>query len=338
VHWLFATARLGQPALRWVYPVHPVPTLMPWVGRYLALLGRLSGHRFPLPERCDLASPEPLIDWLAEQLHDHRPLVLWTTASAGVRLAVAARLAGRDLSGMTFLVGAEAVSATRRRQIEASGAQVIVQYGSVELSGIAFSCATPSAADDVHVMADRYAVVSRPRPALAGGPSVEAMMFTSLAPSAEKIGLNAELGDTAVIDRRACGCRLGTLGLNTHLSEIRSFEKLTSEGVTFARSNLERILEEVLPARFGGVGLDYQIGEEEAADSIMRLVLRVSPAVGEIDDDALRTTLLNELGKGGQVDQYQARIWRDTGTIEIRREAPIATQAGKMLPFQRVGR
>ena len=38
----------------------------------------------------------------------------------------------------------------------------------------------------------------------------------------------------AQIEQRPCGCLLGALGLTTHLSEIRSFEKLTGAGMTFA--------------------------------------------------------------------------------------------------------
>jgi hypothetical protein len=60
----------------------------------------------------------------------------------------------------------------------------------------------------------------------------------------------------------------------------------------------------------------------------------VSPEVGEIDEDAIRTALLDELGRGSAVDQYQAGIWRNAQTIQIRRESPLSTRAGKVLPFQ----
>jgi hypothetical protein len=183
-------------------------------------------------------------------------------------------------------------------------------------------------------MSDRYALVQRNRAASVGGPMVDALLITSLSLTAPKIVLNTEPGDYARLEERDCGCLLGTLGLRTHLSEIRSFEKLTGEGVTFARSALQQILEEVLPARFGGASLDYQLVEEETSASAIRLVLQVSPSVGEIDDAALRTALLDELGRGSTVDRYQAGIWRNAGTIEIRREVPLATRAGKVLPFQ----
>jgi hypothetical protein len=136
--------------------------------------------------------------------------------------------------------------------------------------------------------------------------------------------------------RRDCGCSLGVLGLRTHLSEIRSFEKLTGEGVTFARANLERILEDALPARFGGTGLDYQLIEEEAGDGATRLVLRVAPSVGDVDEAAVRAVLLRELGRDGLVERHMTDDWRQVGTVRLSREPPLRTPAGKIMPFHPV--
>jgi hypothetical protein len=183
-------------------------------------------------------------------------------------------------------------------------------------------------------MVDRYAVVQRPRATGEGGPVVDALLVTGLNPTAGKVALNAEVGDYALVEERDCGCELGELGLRLHLSGIRSFEKLTGEGVAFVRSNLEHILESTLPARFGGGSVDYQIEEQEAPDGSAQLILRVSPAVGTVDEPALRSALLEALGHGNSMDQYQAGIWRSAQTIQIRREAPLASRAGKVLPFQ----
>jgi hypothetical protein len=56
------------------------------------------------------------------------------------------------------------------------------------------------------------------------------------------------------------------LGWTTHLRDIRSQEKLTAGGMTFLDTDLIRVLEEVLPARFGGAPTDYQLVEEEAEE------------------------------------------------------------------------
>lgn len=66
-----------------------------------------------------------------------------------------------------------------------------------------------------------------------------------------------ESGDYGRVFERACGCPLEGAGFKTHLSNIRSYEKLTSESVTFLGSALFELLEDLLPARFGGQIADY---------------------------------------------------------------------------------
>jgi hypothetical protein len=226
------------------------------------------------------------------------------------------------------------VTEQRRRHAEACGARMLVQYSTSEASGLSFGCSEPSSADDVHVLLDRFAVGKRRRAAVDGGPIVDAVLVTSLAETTGKIHLNTESGDYARLEERDCGCLLGSLGMQAHLSEIRSFEKLTGEGVTFACSNLEQILEQVLPARFGGTGLDYQVAEEESVNGAIRLIVRVSPSVGEVDASEVRATVLAELGRDDATGQYQAAMLQTSGSIEIRREPPVLTSVGKVLPFQ----
>ena len=75
--------------------------------------------------------------------------------------------------------------------------------------------------------------------------------------------LNVETDDYGVLESRPCGCRMGDLGLTTHVTQVRSFRKLTGEGMTLVGNDMIRILEEVLPTRFGGSPLDYQLAEVE---------------------------------------------------------------------------
>ena len=147
------------------------------------------------------------------------------------------------------------------------------------------------------------------------------------------IALNVELGDSARLEERECGCPLGALGLRTHLSEIRSFEKLSTEGTTFARAEVVRILEEALPRRFGGTAVDYQLVEDEAADGTAQLVLRVDPNVGSLDETSVRAALLAELGRGSMVDRYQAALLQRAQSVVVQRRPPLATGAGKLFPF-----
>ena len=40
------------------------------------------------------------------------------------------------------------------------------------------------------------------------------------------------------------------------------------------------------------------------------------------------------LGREGVVERHNAEVWRQVGTVRISREPPLATKAGKILPFQ----
>jgi hypothetical protein len=264
------------------------------------------------------------------------PICIAMTPSAAVRVARAASEAGRRLDRVTFAPRSEAMTEARRRNIAASGARIIVDYGSLEVMSVAASCANGTAADDLHLYTHRHAVIQRSREVFAGGPTVDALLFTSLSEQGPKVCFNAELGDHAEMDERPGDCcALGRLGLTTHLWNIRSFEKLTGEGVSVAGSHLLRVLEEVLPERFGGSSIDYQLVEIEEEDSgLPRLVLRAHPRLGALDEVAIREALLEALSRGNLVDRNIALTWKQAGTIAIRREPPLATRAGKILPFQ----
>jgi hypothetical protein len=112
---------------------------------------------------CELQHPQRMAAWLSQELR-HRPsLVLTGVASSIVRAAIAAHVAGLDLEGLTVLVHGEPLTAARRQHLEAVGAGIIANYASMELPGLTYGCATPNAADDVHLFEDRYALVQRRR-------------------------------------------------------------------------------------------------------------------------------------------------------------------------------
>ncbi len=326
-------AKLGRPMIGWFYPVHPLPPAALAAAEYVRVLGRLAGVTLPRPQRCDLTAASDLVRWLVPHLATSAPVAIWGTASGGVRLAIAAMEAGISLRGLAMVIGSEPVTAARRQQIEAAGAVVIAKYGTIELSGLSHACATPAAPDDVHIHRDRYALITRPYQVAGGAATVDALLFTSLTMNAGTVALNVAPGDYARVEERECDCLLGALGMKTHLSEIGSYEKLTGEGVTFAHTNLQHLVDAVLPTQFGGSGLDYQVAEEETAGGVTRLILRVSPAVGAIDEAALQGAFLAYIGRSGPVDAYQARIWHDANTLEVRRERPVSTVAGKTPSF-----
>ncbi len=335
VQWMLTFPKLGWPIAGWFHLVRPLPWVARLGARYLALLAASSGCRIPRPVHCDPRQSRKLAEWLARERRQDRPLIVLSAVSPAVQLALTAQSAGIDLQGVMFSAAGEPLTAARRRHIEASGARVFATYAATEMTAAASGCATPSAVDDVHFFDDRNAVVARSREVERGGPVVESLLFSSISSSSPKLLLNAELGDYARIERRACDCGLGALGLRTHLSDIRSFEKMNSEGVSYARANLLPIVERELPRRFGGAGIHYQLVEEEAADTSTRMVLRVHPSIGHVDETALRQGFLEELARDGSLlDRYQAELLRCARAVTISRQPPIATKAGKILPFQ----
>jgi hypothetical protein len=257
-----------------------------------------------------------------------------TYASSAVRICAAALERGAQLERVCFITLGEPFTAAKRRIVEAAGARALVRYAFTEAGIIGYGCAAPAESDDLHFCADSYALTQRRRPIGDSDLVVEAFTYTSLLRQGPKILLNVESGDTGRLERRSCGCAQGTVGLDLHLSQIRSFEKLSSEGMTFMHTDLLRVLEDELPARFGGLSSDYQVVEEEApADGRLRLVLIVSPRVGAVDQDALVSAFLTALERNATFKPAGARLWRQTGAVEVRRDWPLPTRAGKILPF-----
>src|SRR5581483_7837205 len=139
--------------------------------------------------------------------------------------------------------------------------------------------------------------------------------------------------DYGVLERRGCGCALETLGFAVHVREVRSFSKLTGEGVTLVGSEMLRVLEEVLPARFGGSPLDYQLAEEEDERGFTRLSLVVSPRLGPLDEAAAVALVLEAIGQGSLAGELARSLWTQAGTLRVARREPTTTGRGKSLPL-----
>jgi hypothetical protein len=329
-------AKLGRPVVAWFHPLRRLPWQARMLGGYIQTLARLAGVSLPDPTWMDLQHADRLADWLAERTADGRTICLMGFTSSLLRVALAARERGRSLEGVTFFATSEPFTEAKRRAIESVGARAIVHYGAVEAGAFGFGCADRRSADDVHFFSDSYALIQQPHTVGDFGLTVDAFLMTSLQPWPPKVMINVALGDHGVLERRECGCPLGALGLREHLSEIRSHEKLTGEGMTFVRTRLTPIVEEILPGRFGGSGLDYQVIEEEDTVGLLRLYLLASPSLGPLDQDELRGAFLTELGRGGVLQGHMASVWRRAETVQVRRQAPVATRGGKIFPFHLV--
>jgi hypothetical protein len=200
---------------------------------------------------------------------------------------------------------------------------------------MSLGCLAPGQPDDGHLLHDLHAFVQPDEAPAPPGLSRRGLLVSSLRMRAPLVLLNVSMGDEATIEDRACGCPLEAHGWRTHAHTIRSFEKLTALGMSFLDADAIRVLEEVLPARFGGGPGDYQLVEEEGADGATRLVLGVHPAVGVIDAGAVSRAFLRGLGAGEEAKHVMALYWQEAGLLRIERRPPVTTPTGKVLHLHR---
>lgn len=95
------------------------------------------------------------------------------------------------------------------------------------------------------------------------------------------------------------------------------------------------VLENVLPARFGGAPTDYQLVEQDGADQA-RLALRVSRRVPLASPEAVRDCFLRELRRF-QGGTGALRSLRATDSLEVLHADPLVTRTGKVLPLHLLG-
>jgi hypothetical protein len=226
--------------------------------------------------------------------------------------------------------------APKLKAITQSGARCVPHYHFKEAGRVGMGCARPTSVDDVHFFKDGLALIPHARVVPGSEISVPAFHFTSLLLSTPKLMVNVEVDDYGVIETRSCGCPLEEVGYTEHLREIRSFRKLTGEGVTLVGSEMIRILEEVLPTRFGGSSLDYQMVEEEDGQGLTRLTLLISPKLEIADDAAVIDVVLDALGRNNLAGQLTRGIWTQARTLRVKRQDPIWTSRGKLMPLHLV--
>ena len=329
-------AKGGRPPDRWFTPVPlDVPGLSAryragW--RALWLGSRLAGVPLPSPITAPLDDPMPIVEWMSGELARGRIPHLWTFASSAVRVCQAALDAGGDLAGARFTAGGEPTTPARRAAIEAAGAVALPRMGATETDILAYACARPTAADDMHFFDDRHALVQPGEAAAEIGLPARAMLLTSLLPTAPIALVNVSLGDQAKVDRRACGCGLEADGWTVHLREVRSFEKLTAGGVALLDVDVARVLEEVLPARFCGRPADYQLVERlDGARARPEVRLVVEPSLGPLDERRLGEEFLAAIAGGAGGERLMGLQWRGGGVLAIERSSPRRTPSGKVL-------
>jgi hypothetical protein len=333
---IMSLAKLGIRTERWFARTMPAHNALhaahSYVATYLAVeLGRLFGPGFPRPEFGDGDDTARILAWMVEKRRAGTAAAVTTGPSAAFAVARAALAAGTSLVGTTFFVSGEPLTEAKAQMVARSGARVTTRYTFSGGGNIGFGCAHPLHADEIHVNQHLIAIVERAAP-IPGAPEVRPFLFTTM--DASWPLFNVENGDYGILEKRACGCALERTGLTLHLHHIRSYEKFTSEGMNYFYGDLYEFFETTLPAEFGGASGDYQLAEEEDGYGQTRLTLRADPRIGALDEQKLLARLREELGRRSWGHEFQARIWERAGTLRIKREPPVASALGKILPLQ----
>jgi hypothetical protein len=330
------SARVGQPLERWFSQSRlelrgdAIKYSLFW--RYVIVASRLHGNPIPAPEYVPVSETARVAEWLAAKVRSGQPAYFCCPSTTSVRICKVAEERGLDLSGTVFRIGGEPFTPAKAAILARAGCTHNVRYSLAELGNIGMQCLHPTAPDSVHLLTDKIAVVQRERPIGASGATVPALFLTTLLPATPKLLLNVDIGDYGVLEERDCGCPIGKLGFHLQIRSIRSHEKLTSEGMTFFGEDLIRLVEDVLPARFGGDAGDYQLVEVEE-EGLPRVNVVVSPRVGRVDERAIESVVLDELGSRRAAWRMAAEQWRQAGTLRVVRREPVATPAGKILPL-----
>ena len=298
---------------------------------YTILASRILGMPLPAPEYTPLENAAEAARWLALKRSQGSPAFMDTQASAAVKVCIAAGEEGLDISGTCFCIGGEPYTRGKADAIAGAGCIAIPRYSMAELGNMGIGCAEPEYLDDVHLLTDKIAVIQRKKSVGEGDLDVGALIYTTILPSSPKLMLNVESDDYGVLEHRSCGCAVGKAGFTTHLSGIRSYEKLTSGGVTFLGTELLRLIEEVLPQKFGGHATDYQLAEEEEG-GLPRVNIVVSPKVGKIDEEKVIDSVYQALlpYPGGDV---MSERWQQGRMLRVVRREPYRTASAKILPL-----
>jgi len=323
---------------RWFSPIRGGSDGAAWSFRLATTaavaVARATGARIPRPEHLPLSEAHVIAQWARDALRRRGACGIRAHVSKALRICVAANQAGIDLTGAVFVIGGEPPTPAKVAEIRRTGAKFYSTYYFTEGGPVGLSCTTSDHPNDHHFYADHLAMIQASRTVPGFDVSVPSFHFTTLLASAPKVLLNVESDDFGMVEQRTCGCPFEALGLTTHIKDIRSFRKLTGEGVTLIGSDMERILEHELPARFGGSSLDYQLVEEEDERGFTRLTLLVHPSVRLVNETEPIEVILAALARGGGAADMSRGVWSQAGTFRVRREPPSVTSRGKQLPLR----
>jgi hypothetical protein len=335
-------AHIGNRVQRWFSQVAEdqlkVSWEKKWGTRVIFAVHSLYGYPLAKPEHTGLHDARKVAEWASRMLNGHHTCVIYTFAASAVRVCIAAAEANLNLKGTKFFVTGEPLTPQKRREIESVGASPVPVYGISEAGVIAAGCDKLHAASDhCHLYKDTTALITHKYTVSHSDMKVDSYLFTSLLYESPKLLLNVGVGDYGEISSGGCHCDFTNIGFDTNISGIRSYEKLTGEGVTFVDTDLIRIMEKELPEKFGGRSTDYQLVEDEDSRGLTELQLLVHPRIGPINESEVlnrfMVLLRNAKDSPESWAQSGTEMWKQSGIVRIKRDPPISTASGKIFPF-----
>jgi hypothetical protein len=298
---------------------------------WTASASRRAGRALPRPQHTPPAEALRVASWLSDAVQAGNPGVLFCTPSSAVRVCAAAADAGLPLEGTFFSLGGEPYTDAKAQAIGDVGGRADSCYSLAELGGpIAVGCPNATEVDEAHLAADRIAIIDVDRP-LPNGEIVPALYATTVSPLAPQVAIHLETGDYAKRGRPQCGCPFDLVGLADTVHTVRSYEKLSTEGMHFFGPRLVTLLEHELPRRFGGGPTDYQLIEQEDPHGRSRISLAVSPRIGALDERRVVEAALAFLAGEGPAQRMMAEIWTGGDTLQVVRREPVVSGASKVL-------
>jgi hypothetical protein len=337
-------ARIGNPPRKWFSQVDKAQVKVNWEKVWgtnlIFFMAKLQGLDLAKPEYVSLNNAYTVALWASLMLEHFPNCVIYTFAASAVRVCMAAQENNLNIKGVRFFVTGETLTIQKRKEIEDAGAIAVPVYGISEAGVIAAGCNRASKfteSDHCHIYKDTTAIITHKYMVPHFDKVVDSFLFTTLLYESPKLLLNVGMGDYGTIYQSDCNCEFGKIGFDAHIGNIRSYEKLTGEGVTFVDTDFIRIIEKELPSRFGGCSADYQLIEQEDEKGLNRLRLLVSPKLGPVDESKIVKVFINLLKNAESSPESWAQsgtvMWDQARMIRVRRDYPLQTKSGKIMPF-----
>ncbi len=332
IHNFLMNIRFRRPPDRWF---SQLGTDGVWVSRKhrrsmnnILLSCRILGLSVPRPEFIDIDSAVKVARWMEATQKNKGSCVVRTYVSSAVRIVKAALDNGIDISGGVIFTGAEPLTPNRAEFISSAGVKALPRYVATETGLIAASCGKGDYPDGMHIYLDRLAIIQRTRETIVGGHKVDAFLLTSLLRNAGKILLNTDIGDFGGLTVRPCDCLFGQLGMDVHVSGVRSYDKLTCEGMSLLGSQLYDTVGEVIEDA-GGSPDDYQFWETHDDSGLAKLVVAVNPKLRGLNGEKFTLAILDKLR--GKNLHITSQLWEQAKVLQLVRAYPEMTKGFKLL-------